>query len=108
MVSFSFAHVLQRLDTSSYVDRNKVAVIFDDMISTAGSIIGAANIARYNGAREVYVCATHGVMAGPAIANLKIAPIKQVAITDSIPLTPDLSGNYRQGFLPSPAVGDCV
>jgi ribose-phosphate pyrophosphokinase len=69
--------------------KDKVAVIFDDMISTAGSIIGAANIARYNGAREVFVCATHGVMAGPAIANLKMAPIKHVAITDSIPLTPD-------------------
>ena len=69
--------------------KDKVAVIFDDMISTAGSIIGAANIAKYNGAREVYACATHGVLAGPAIANLKVAPIKQVTITDSIPLTPD-------------------
>jgi ribose-phosphate pyrophosphokinase len=67
----------------------KVAVIFDDMISTAGSIIGAANIAKYNGAREIYACATHGVLAGRAIADLKVAPIKQVVITDSIPLTPD-------------------
>jgi ribose-phosphate pyrophosphokinase len=69
--------------------KDKVAVIFDDMISTAGSIIGAANIAKYNGAREVYACATHGVLAGPAVANLKVAPIKQITITDSIPLTPD-------------------
>jgi ribose-phosphate pyrophosphokinase len=69
--------------------KDKVAVIFDDMISTAGSIIGAANIAKYNGAREIYACATHGVLAGPAVANLKVAPIKQVVITDSIPLTPD-------------------
>ena len=69
--------------------KDKVAVIFDDMISTAGSVIGAANIARYNGAREIYVCATHGVLAGPAVANLKVAPLKQITFTDSIPLTPD-------------------
>jgi ribose-phosphate pyrophosphokinase len=69
--------------------RDKVCVIFDDMISTAGSIIGAANIARLNGAREIYACATHGVLAGPAVANLRGAPIKQVVITDTIPLTAD-------------------
>src|SRR3954447_13911838 len=38
---------------------NKVAVIFDDMISTAGSVVGAAKTAKLNGAREVYACATH-------------------------------------------------
>src|SRR5215471_7213419 len=38
----------------------KVAVIFDDMISTAGSVVSAANVAKYNGAREIYACATHG------------------------------------------------
>jgi ribose-phosphate pyrophosphokinase len=69
--------------------KDKVAVIFDDMISTAGSIIGAATIAKLNGAREVYACATHGVLAGPAVQNLRNAPIKQIIITDSIPLTPD-------------------
>jgi ribose-phosphate pyrophosphokinase len=69
--------------------KDKVAVIFDDMISTAGSIIGAANIAKFNGAREIYACATHGVLCGQAINNLKNSPIKQVVITDSIPLTPE-------------------
>ena len=69
--------------------KDKVAVLFDDMISTAGSIIGAANIAKFNGAREIYACATHGVLCGQAINNLRGAPIKQIIITDSIPLTPD-------------------
>jgi ribose-phosphate pyrophosphokinase len=66
----------------------KVAVIFDDMISTAGSVVGAANVARCNGAREVYCCATHAVLCGPAIERLRDAPIKQVVVTDSIPLPP--------------------
>jgi ribose-phosphate pyrophosphokinase len=68
---------------------NKVAVIFDDMITTAGSVVGAANVAKHNGAREVYACATHGVLCGPAVERLRDAPIKQVVITDSIPLPPN-------------------
>jgi ribose-phosphate pyrophosphokinase len=67
----------------------KVAVIFDDMISTAGSVIGAAKTARDNGAREVYACATHAVLCGPAIERLANAPIKEVILTDSIPLPPE-------------------
>ncbi|HMF16064.1 MAG TPA: ribose-phosphate pyrophosphokinase [Gemmataceae bacterium] len=69
--------------------QGKVAVIFDDMISTAGSVVGAANIARLNGAREVFACATHGVLCGEAVNRLRDAPIKQIVITDSIPLTPE-------------------
>jgi ribose-phosphate pyrophosphokinase len=67
----------------------KVAVIFDDMITTAGTMVGAANTAKRAGARDVYVCATHGVLCGPAIQRLKDAPIKQIAVTDSIPLPPE-------------------
>src|SRR5436305_12048671 len=67
----------------------KVAIIFDDMISTAGSVVGAANVARCNGVREVYACATHAVLGGPAIERLRDAPVKQVVVTDSIPLPPD-------------------
>ena len=72
---------------SSLVD--KVAVIFDDMITTAGSVVGAAHVARRNGARDVYACATHAVLCGPAVERLRDAPIKQIIVTDSIPLTPD-------------------
>lgn len=66
----------------------KVAVIFDDMISTGGSVVGAAHVARKNGAREIIVCATHAVFCGPAIERLRDAPIKQIVVTDSIPLPP--------------------
>src|SRR5579864_6061545 len=67
----------------------KVAVVFDDMISTAGSVVGAALVARVNGAREVYACATHAVLCGPAIERLRDAPLKQIVVTDSIPLPPN-------------------
>jgi ribose-phosphate pyrophosphokinase len=67
----------------------KIAFIFDDMISTAGSIVGAARVAKEHGAREVYACATHGVLCGDAIRNLRESPIRQLIITDSIPLSPE-------------------
>lgn len=64
----------------------KVALMFDDMISTGGSICGAANKVHEAGAREVHVAATHGVLCGKAIENLQKAPIKSIVITDTIPL----------------------
>ncbi len=69
--------------------KGKIALMFDDMISTAGSICGAAEMVRECGAREIHVAATHGVFAGKAVEKLKKAPIDSVIITDSIPLGPD-------------------
>ncbi len=66
----------------------KVAVIFDDMISTAGSVVGAAHVARRAGAREIYACASHGLLVDNAIDRLRDAPIRQLVISDSIPLPP--------------------
>ena len=67
----------------------KTVVIYDDMISTAGTIIGAVNAAKATGAKRVFVCATHGVLSGPAVDRLKNAQIDQLFITDSIPLSPE-------------------
>jgi ribose-phosphate pyrophosphokinase len=64
----------------------KVAIIFDDMISTGSSVVGAANVAHSSGARDIIACATHGVLCGPAMDLLRDSPIRRVVITDSIPL----------------------
>ena len=67
----------------------RVALMFDDMISTAGSICGAACLVHEAGAREIHVAATHGVFCGPAIENLEKSPITSLMVTDSIPLAPN-------------------
>lgn len=67
----------------------KVALMFDDMISTAGSICGAADLVKRKGAAQIHVAATHGVLAGPAIDRLRDAPVDSIVITDSVPLTPE-------------------
>jgi ribose-phosphate pyrophosphokinase len=64
----------------------KIALMFDDMISTAGSICGAAQVISDRGAKRIHVAATHGVLCGPAIQRLKESPIFEVLITDTIPL----------------------
>jgi ribose-phosphate pyrophosphokinase len=67
----------------------KIALMFDDMISTAGSIVGAAELVHKAGAREIHLAATHGVLCGDAIKKLKSAPINSVVITNTIPLSPE-------------------
>ena len=67
----------------------KIALMFDDMISTGGSICGAAELVKRYGAQEIHVAATHGVFAGQATELLKKAPIDSVVITDTIPLKPE-------------------
>ena len=64
----------------------KIALMFDDMISTAGSICGAAELVKSKGAREIHVAASHGVFSGPAIERLQKAPIDSIVVTDSIPV----------------------
>ena len=63
--------------------------MFDDIISTAGSICGAAEILHRNGAKEIHVAATHGVLCGPAVGRLEESPITSLVLTDTIPLSED-------------------
>ena len=65
----------------------KVALLFDDMISTAGSICGAAELVKKKGAKEIHVAASHGVLAGKAVERLKKAPLDSIVVTDSIPIS---------------------
>ncbi len=61
-------------------------IILDDMIDTAGTVIQAAKALEAAGALEVSVCSTHAVLSGPAIERLESSNIKEVVVTDTIPL----------------------
>lgn len=67
----------------------KTALIFDDEISTAGTLVEAANILKEKGAKEIYAGAAHGIFAGPAIERIQNSPIKEVVVTNTIPLEPE-------------------
>jgi ribose-phosphate pyrophosphokinase len=63
------------------------AIILDDMVDTAGTLTEAADSIVKHGAKEVYACATHPVLSGPAIGRLKESCIKKFVCTDTIPLS---------------------
>ncbi len=68
--------------------RGKKVVLVDDMIDTAGTLCNAANaIVEKGGATEVYACATHAVLSGPAIERIKNSVIKEVVLLDTIPVS---------------------
>ncbi|WP_017470343.1 ribose-phosphate diphosphokinase [Amphibacillus jilinensis] len=64
----------------------KTAILIDDMIDTAGTISLAANALIKNGANDVYACCTHPVLSGPAMERVGESPIKELVVTNSIPL----------------------
>ena len=66
--------------------KDKVAVVIDDMIDTAGTMVAAGKVLLENGAKEVLACATHAVLSGPAIERLCASDFSQVLVTDTIPL----------------------
>jgi ribose-phosphate pyrophosphokinase len=69
--------------------KGRDAVIVDDMIDTAGTLIQAVDALKREGARRILACAVHGVLSGPAIARIKESVLEEVIITNSIPLTPE-------------------
>jgi len=66
--------------------RDKNVFMVDDMITTAGTVTEACRILKDNGARDIYVAATHAVFAGPAMERLSKAPLTKIAVTDTIPI----------------------
>lgn len=64
----------------------KNVLLVDDMITTGGSLAGAAKTLKQKGAKEVYAAAAHAVFAGPAAERIAASPIKEVVVTDSIPV----------------------
>lgn len=67
----------------------KTAIMIDDLIDTGGTIIKGAEAVLKRGAKEVYVCCTHGVFSEPAAKNLQESPIKEVIVTNTIALPPE-------------------
>lgn len=76
-------NVAEVLNVVGEVD-GRDCLIPDDMIDTAGTMSEAARVLKELGAREIYVCATHPLLSGPAVERLSKAPISEVAVTDTI------------------------
>ena len=65
--------------------KGKTVILVDDMVDTAGTLCNAANaVVERGGAKEVYACATHGVLSGPAIERIQASAIKELVLLDTI------------------------
>jgi len=66
--------------------RGKNIIIVDDIVATAGSLVEAANALKKAGARDIYATVTHAVLCGPAIERISVSPIKELIVTNTIPV----------------------
>ena len=71
------------------------AVILDDIVDTAGTIVEAASALKTKGAKGVYACCVHPVLSGPALQRLSDSIIQEVVVTNTIPLTPEAAAKRK-------------
>ncbi|HOP79925.1 MAG TPA: ribose-phosphate pyrophosphokinase [Armatimonadota bacterium] len=83
-------------------------IMIDDMIDTAGSITSGARALAERGAKEILAACTHGVLSGDAVQKLENSPIKQVIITDTIPLSPEHQSGKIKVLSVAPLLADAI
>ena len=66
--------------------KDKIAILLDDMVDTAGTLVQAASALKENGASKVYACCTHPVLSGPAIERICASTLEELVVTNTIPL----------------------
>jgi ribose-phosphate pyrophosphokinase len=69
--------------------RDRIAILVDDMVDTAGTLVAAATALMDNGARDILACCTHPVLSGAAIERVQGSSLGELVVTDTIPLRPE-------------------
>ncbi|MCR4393312.1 MAG: ribose-phosphate pyrophosphokinase [Dehalococcoidales bacterium] len=86
----------------------KVALTLDDEIDTAGSLVNVVAALLERGAKEVYSCCTHPVFSGPAIQRIASCPVKEVVVTDTIPVGPEKKLDKIKVLSIAPLLGEAI
>jgi ribose-phosphate pyrophosphokinase len=89
--------------------RGKDAVVIDDMIDTAGTLLQAVGAVAREGARRILACGVHPVLSGPAIERIKASALEETVVTNSIPVPPDKQQAARLTVLTvAPLLGEAI
>ncbi len=88
--------------------KGKSVIMIDDIIDTAGTITKGAAALKERGAKEIYVCCTHAVLSGPAIKRLEESVIKEVVVTNTIPLPPEKMTDKIKVLSVAPLLGEAI
>lgn len=86
----------------------KTAILIDDIIDTAGTITLAANALMEAGAKEVYACCTHAVLSGPAVERIENSAIKELIVTNTIPLPEEKRIDKITQLSVAPLLGEAI
>ncbi|NLY30455.1 MAG: ribose-phosphate pyrophosphokinase [Firmicutes bacterium] len=86
----------------------KTAIIVDDIIDTAGSMVEAVRVLIDRGAKEVYACCSHPVLSPPATERLAASPVKEVVVTNSIPVPPEKQLDKIKVLSVAPLFGEAI
>ncbi len=84
------------------------ALLVDDEIDTAGTMIGSVEILQRHGVKKIYACCTHPVLSGPAVERLTSSPIKEVVVTDTIPVPEWKRNNLIEVITVAPLFGEAI
>lgn len=87
---------------------HRTAIAFDDEIDTAGSLTSTVDTLLEQGASEVYACATHGVFSSPAIGRIAHSRVKEVVVSDTIPLPPQKRLGKITTLSMAPLLGEAI
>ena len=79
--------------------RDRVCIIQDDIVDTAGTLVQSARALRENGAARVMACAVHGVLSGPALERIEGSALEKVVVTNTIPPRPEIAGSDKVEIL---------
>ena len=86
----------------------RTCIIVDDMIDTAGTVVSAANLLIDRGASDVFIAATHGLLSGPAVDRLKNGPIREVIVTNTVPIPDDKRFDSLKVLSIAPLVAEAI
>jgi ribose-phosphate pyrophosphokinase len=89
--------------------KGRDAIVIDDIIDTAGTLVQAVSAIEREGARRILACGVHAVLSGPALGRIKSSPIEEVVVTNSIPLPDDKRQISRVTVLTvAPLLGEAI
>ena len=88
--------------------KDKICILYDDMIDTAGTLCNAAQALIENGAKEVYACASHGVLSGSGCDRIEASPLKEVMLLNTLPLPSHYKGKKIRQLDVSPLFAKAI
>ena len=88
--------------------KGKNVILIDDMVDTAGTLTESINALKDNGAKNVYACCTHPVLSGPAVERISNSPLKELIVTNTIPLNKNAKGKQFKVLSIAPLLGEAI